>query len=262
MRQARYWIFTIPRELWTPCLPDGVSWIYGQPERGESGYLHHQFIAAFVEKKTRNQAKSYFVPGAHLEPTRSTAAEAYCRKEDTRDGEPYEFGSKPICRSRKTDWDRIKMLAQSSQLGEIPSDIYVRYYRTLCAIAADHDRPVGIEKKVWVFVGPTGTGKSRRAWEEAGEDAYAKDPRSKFWCGYQSQKNIVLDEFRGGIDISHMLRWLDRYPVRVEIKGGSRPLCAETVWITSNILPEAWYPELDSATMDALRRRLDVVIFE
>jgi len=92
-------------------------------------------------------------------------------------------------------------------------------------------------------------------------DAYSKDPRSKFWCGYIGQRNIVIDEFRGGIDLSHMLRWLDRYPVRVEIKGSSRPLLAEKIWITSNLSPDEWYPESDSESVRALRRRLTVIHF-
>ena len=106
-----------------------------------------------------------------------------------------------------------------------------------------------------------GTGKSRRAWAEAGESAYAKCPRSKFWDGYQDQKHVVFDEFRGGIDVSHLLRWFDRYPVRVEIKGSSRPLHACRIWITSNVDPRLWYPELDSATLDALLRRLTITHF-
>lgn len=107
--------------------------------------------------------------------------------------------------------------------------------------------------------GPTGVGKSRRAWEEAGNDAYSKDPRTKFWCGYQGQRHIIIDEFRGSIDISHLLRWLDRHPVRVETKGGSQPLMATTFWITSNLPPSAWYPELDSETYLALERRIQTI---
>lgn len=84
-----------------------------------------------------------------------------------------------------------------------------------------------MERKVYVFWGPTGTGKSRRAWDEAGPDAYPKDPRSKFWDGYNGHSNVVLDEFRGAIDVSHLLRWFDRYPVLVEVKGSSRILSAE-----------------------------------
>jgi hypothetical protein len=71
---------------------------------------------------------------------------------------------------------------------------------------------------------------------------------------------VVIDEFRGGIDISHILRWLDRYPVIVEVKGSSVVLKATHVWITSNISPDNWYPELDAETKLALRRRFAQVV--
>jgi len=90
-------------------------------------------------------------------------------------------------------------------------------------------------------------------------DAYPKDPRTKFWCGYQGQANVVVDEFRGGIDIGHLLRWLDRYPVNVEIKGASVPLCVKKYAFTSNLHPREWYPELDGLTLFALLRRLEVI---
>jgi len=70
---------------------------------------------------------------------------------------------------------------------------------------------------------------------------------------------VVIDEFRGDIDISHLLRWLDRYPVVVEIKGSSTPLVAEKIWITSNLHPTAWYPNLDPLTYAALERRLNII---
>jgi len=70
-----------------------------------------------------------------------------------------------------------------------------------------------------------------------------------------------VDEFRGGIDIAHLLRWLDRYPVRVEIKGSSKPLVAENIWITSNLSPVLWYPMLDEDTLAALMRRMEVIEF-
>jgi len=73
--------------------------------------------------------------------------------------------------------------------------------------------------------------------------------------------HVVMDEFRGAIDISHLLRWLDRYPVSVETKGGSKPLACTTMWITSNISPREWYPTLDQETVLALLRRLKVTHF-
>lgn len=171
------------------------------------------------------------------------------------------MGSKPFRRNSATDWESVWTSAVAGDLSRIPANVRVVSYRTLRAIASDHATCRPIVREVFVFWGRTGTGKSRRAWEEAGMDAYAKDPRSKFWDGYVDQKNVVVDEFRGGIDISHLLRWCDRYPVRVEIKGSSRPLVADAMWITSNICPRAWYPETDGETMEALLRRLTVTQF-
>lgn len=153
------------------------------------------------------------------------------------------------------------MAAKLGALEAIPARIRVISYRTLRSIAADYDKPVAILRTVFVFWGATGTGKSRRAWLEAGDDAYCKDPRSKFWCGYQSEPNVIFDEFRGGIDIAHLLRWFDRYPVRVEIKGSSVPLVGSSIWITSNLDPQMWYPEVDEATRLALMRRLEITHF-
>lgn len=121
--------------------------------------------------------------------------------------------------------------------------------------------PVGIERTVTVYWGRTGTGKSRRAWNEAGLDAYPKDPRTKFWDGYRAHKHVVMDEFRGGIDIAHLLRWFDRYPVVVEVKGSSVVLAATNIWITSNVDPREWFPGLDEETLAALLRRLNITHF-
>jgi len=142
---------------------------------------------------------------------------------------------------------------------DIPADIRIRCYSTLRRISSDYSRPLAIERSCIVYHGKTGVGKSRRAWEELGLDSYPKDSRTKFWCGYQGQENVIVDEFRGGIDVGHILRWLDRYPVNVEIKGSSMPLSAKRFVITSNLHPCLWYPELDPLTIEALLRRLEIV---
>ena len=52
-----------------------------------------------------------------------------------------------------------------------------------------------------------------------------------------------------------------RYPVLVEIKGGMVSLNAETIYITSNLHPNDWYPDLDVETKAALIRRLNITHF-
>lgn len=72
-------------------------------------------------------------------------------------------------------------------------------YSNLRRIRSDFAEPVAMEREVHVFWGDTGSGKSRRAWDEAGFSAYPKSPSTKFWDGYQDQENVVIDEFRGDI---------------------------------------------------------------
>lgn len=259
--QAKIWILTIPRGSWSPCLPDGVTYVRGQAEvGGNTGYEHWQLIAYFRRTVRLRAVKSVFTNDCHAEPTRSAAADAYVSKEETRiEGTQFEFGVRPTKRNNSADWDEVRKKAIEGRISEVPADIYIRYYSQLRRIASDNMQAESIERLVHVYWGPTGVGKSRRAWAEAGLDAYPKDPLSKFWDGYRDQEHVVIDEFRGTVNISHVLRWFDRYPVIVEVKGSSIPLKARIIWITSNLHPRDWYPDLDDKTMDALLRRLNII---
>lgn len=261
-RQGVFWIGTIPHANYTPYLPPGIVYSKGQLECGEGGFLHWQLVIASRPKISLSGLRGIFGTTGHWELTRSTAALAYVHKELTAIlGTQFELGECPITRSIGHDWDAIWSAARIGHLSAIPASIRVQNYRTLRTIAADFMEPPAIERQVFVYWGPTGSGKSRRAWELGGLQAYPKDPRTKFWCGYYGHRDVIIDEFRGGIDISHMLRWLDRYPVSVETKGGATPLLAERIWITSNLPPECWYPDLDEPTLDALKRRMVVTEF-
>ena len=144
---------------------------------------------------------------AHAEPTKSSAAREYVWKEDTRvAGTQFEFGTLAVRRNEAVDWNAIRQAAVLGYLREVPPDIYVRCYNQLRRIGQDHLSPTPMERTAVVYWGGTGTGKSRRAWEEAGMDAFPKDPLTKFWDGYRGQEHVVIDEFRGTLSISHLLR--------------------------------------------------------
>lgn len=257
--QGRWWMLTIPQQDFVPYLPPGFAYIKGQLEIGAGGFAHWQICGCADRSRRRAWIRRTFGP-FHCELTRSEAAIDYVWKEDTRvNGTQFELGRKPIQRNESRDWDAVWEAAIAGDITSIPADIRIRCYSTLKRIRQDYLVPIAVERTCTVFWGPTGTGKSRRAWEEAGMEAYPKDPNTKFWCGYVGQKTVIIDEFRGRIDISHLLRWLDRYPVRVEVKGGSHPLQAEKVWITSNLHPREWYPEVDVLTVEALMRRLEII---
>lgn len=197
--QGIFWILTIPHHGFVPYLPPQCKGIVGQLERGhETGYLHWQLVVSFSKKTSLRGVRDCFGP-YRAELTKSSAANDYCWKDDTAvPGTRFSLGVLGFNRSVGRDWDRIWESAQRGELESIPASVRVQSYRTLRTIASDYARPLSIEREVKVFWGSTGTGKSRRAWSEAGMDAYPKDPRSKFWCGYRDQKRVVIDEFRGG----------------------------------------------------------------
>lgn len=261
-QQARYWMLTIPYEDFTPFLPPNVSYIKGQLEQGNAtGYMHWQLIVYYPKKVTLHYVKLIFGDRVHAEPTRSQAAAQYVWKEETAIlGTQFELGKLAYCRNEPKDWDLIIASARSGDFNAIPPDVLVRCYGNLKRIRVDSLEPVPIPKRVFVYWGDTGSGKSRRAWEEASFDAFPKDPNTKFWDGYSGHRSVVIDEFRGAISISHLLRWLDRYPVIVEVKGSSSVLVADTFWFTSNLDPRLWYPDLDNETQSALMRRFTEVI--
>jgi len=259
---SRYYMLTIPEADFTrpETLIEGLIYMKGQLEEGEGGYRHWQMVVVSARKCRASAIKRKFGSTCHVELTRSEAANEYVHKDDTcvDPALRFELGRCPLNRNEKKDWEKIWTSAKRGALEEIPADVRVRSYKTIRQIEKDFMAPVAMERKVRVFWGATGLGKSRRAWYEAGMTAYPKSPTSIYWDGYQNHENVVIDEFRGGINISHVLRWFDRYPVCVECKFGACILSARNVWITSNVNPDQWYPELNSMTTQALLRRLEI----
>jgi len=262
--QVRYWMLTIPYNLFTPYLPAGCCYIKGQLEIGEGGYVHWQILVVFSRSVRLAGVKRVFGREVHCEPSRSEAANAYVWKEDTAvENTRFELGTAPRdTKYSKHDWDEVKDYARVGNFDAIDSSILVRYFGNLTKIHGHFSRPLPTVKQVFVYWGATGTGKSRRAWAEATFEAYPKIPTTKFWDGYRSHKHVVVDEFTGQVGITHMLQWLDRYPVLVEVKGSVTPLSVEKVWITSNIDPRQWYNDGNSTEEQrrALMRRFSECI--
>lgn len=263
-QKARYWLATlsVSHHPDQPSLSRDCVYLKGQKEIGANGFEHWQFIAVFNKQVTLNQAKSHFHQSIHLEVSRSSAANEYVWKEDTRvDGSQFELGELPKSKARKADWDKVFDAAKSGEFDSIPKDILIRNYSAIKRIRVDNMQPPERpDITVHVYWGKSGVGKTRRAWHEAGEpsDVYIKNPNTKWWDGYRGQKKVIIDEFTGRIDWSYLAVWFDRYPCNVEVKGFSVPLQATEFWVTSNLTPNNWYPDLTNEQQMALQRRICV----
>lgn len=161
----------------------------------------------------------------------------------------------------KVDWEKQLALAKERKFDEIDPGIQMRCWNNIQKIASHYDKPKWRHNlKAEVYWGDTGSGKSFKAFTE-NPDAYLKCPSTKWWDGYQGEKIVIVDEFRGQIGIHNILRWCDKYPCTGEIKGAQVPLSIEKIIFTSNLSPSMWYPELDTETQSALLRRLTVTHF-
>jgi RNA helicase len=119
---------------------------------------------------------------------------------------------------------------------------FARYHKGFTAL-----KSIQIPKRTWKtkvlwYYGPTGTGKSYAANEEAGGEAYYKMGCNKWWDGYEGQEHVVIDDFRRDCcTFSELLRLCDQYPHRVEFKGGSCQFVAKCLWITANKPPKEMF---------------------
>lgn len=154
---------------------------------------------------------------------------------------------------------RLKEGASDLELFEEMPELAFKYQRGISAARAavlpvrDPERAPVIE----IYWGDSGTGKTRKAVSDHPDAYIVTRPREKgalWWDGYNGQKTVIVDEFYGWIQYDFILRLLDRYPLRVEVKGGTVNMSATHFIITSNQPWRDWYPNVEDKS--ALERRI------
>lgn len=273
--RARSWCFTLnnPDEPYPEFDDTWMKYLVYQLEEGEEGTPHLQGYVQCSNARKLHLMKEW-LPTAHFEIARGSPAQnvAYCTKLASRQGGPWVYGEEPA-QGKRSDWvgmrDAIKEwveagLTDAQILDHVVLGPWVHlsvHERQLVKIAGVFRRasncfPERSVPQLHCYWGETGTGKTRRCWEEAGAGAYAK-PAGKWFEGYSGQENVILDEFPDdSIGITLLLQMLDRYPLTVEVKGGSVSWTPSKIWISSNLRPEDWYPSASPEHRAALMRRL------
>lgn len=225
----------------------------------DTGRPHLQGYAIFHKKMRYVQAARLLPGNGHCENRKGTHEEMleYVTKDSTRKegGQRIVAGVEPRPGTR-SDLVSIKArLDQGAKEAEIADEFFgqwVRYHKAFVRYRGIKLPNRNFPTFTQVYWGPPGTGKTRAAFDEAGPDAYwlPKPNGSRvFWDGYEGEEHVVIDEFFGWMPRDLMCRICDRYPFRVETKGGSVPFVAKKIWITSNSPPCEWWTRIGLGPM-------------
>lgn len=232
-------------------------------EIGEQGTPHLQGYVRFARKTSFAEAKTLIGQRAHLEPARESAKtnRGYCTKDKLFE----EYGSIGEQGKRSDLESAIATLRKRGQLRDVADEhpaAFVRYHRGFQQLVDVTGllTPRNFKTLVHVCVGPPGTGKSRLVHELAESLGTVYKNFSGTWFdGYQGQDSVIFDDFCGGVQWTHLLQLLDRYPYRIESKGSSREFTSKYIWITSNKYCSQWYDK-SKFPYEALFRRIDEYI--
>ena len=243
--------------------------IYGE-EVGESGTPHLQ---GYIEVKTTCTVAGLqkkilgmqgFVSRYAVFACKGNAAQniAYCSKS----GVVWELGVRPKGQGKRSDLEQVAtmIMDENASLRDVaiahPTSFmkYGNGFSKLINLVRMSKR-VSRTRGLWCF-GVTGSGKSRFAHGLSPESTYVKDPSTKWWCGYNQEDTVIVDDYRSnaGLGFSDLLRLADFHPLPIEMKGSAGQFNSKRIVITTPLSIDATFAHLDwmsEGSLDQLKRR-------
>lgn len=266
---ARCWTFTLnnyTEQEYTKIKEFGSSQnvtylIVGKEVCPSTSTPHLQGYVYLKQRKRLAQLKDLLSPRVHLEKAKGTPEQnrTYCSK----DGEYIECGLLPTGQGKRSDLLLVKNAIDEG----LPRDeirdryfaVYARHYRFFDSYISDKLQPRQWKTKNIVYWGKTGTGKTKQVYTFHSLDEVYKHTGERWFDGYTGQPVVLFDDFTGAVfPLSYLLQLMDRYPMRVPIKGGFVEWIPKIIYFTSNINPEDWYQGAIQEHRNALKRRISV----
>lgn len=257
-----------------------IQYIIIGKEIGESGTPHLQGYIELKTRKSLKQLRDEISKRWHIEPRRGNQNQAiyYCMKGSQSHTEWKKMGVKGPNFKKDADYKergdkkepgkrsdlvglKIKVLEGKSLQKIVEEDVenyqqlkFVEGLQKYCAVSHEFNK----KEVIWLY-GDTGTGKTKRAMTEcpSGETFHALN--GKWFDGYQGQKFVIIDELRAkNFPYDMLLKLLDGYQLRVEVKGSTVVWKPEVVYITTCYDPQRTYSGTleHHGSIDQLLRRI------
>ncbi len=263
----RYFCFTInnpgdddDKQLRNLCADDNITYLcYGR--EGKDKTAHYQGYLEFAKPQRFSWLKRR-LKRAHLESRKGSRTQArdYCFKEDA---QPFEYGSwKPDRQGQRNDLIVVQRLltdpANSHEsIADEHFEAYCKYNKFFTKYKQWKTVKRNWETQVLVYWGPSGTGKTRKAFEHENVCQIDYNPKSNFFEDPGDADVLIFDDVHNPVKLFGrrlFLRITDRYPMKVNIKGGHAEWKPRTIIFTTNDNPEHWV--LDQACA----RRINSVV--
>ena len=164
------------------------------------------------------------------------------KKYVSKDGDYYERGT-PIEQGKRNN---IKMCVEHVIDGGSIKSLFLRpninYQAIRCAEIAQklfekpRDHNIDVEV-IWIY-GSSGSGKTRYVYDVEKELPF-RPTTAKWWEDYDGDGVVLIDDWRPNwVEFDRMLWFMDRYPFKVETKGGSRQAKYRRLYITTPFHPK------------------------
>lgn len=232
--------------------------VYGR-EIGKNGTPHLQGYIKFKTGK-RFAGMKKLHSECHWEPAKDEeAATNYCMKDKD------YFIKDNRQQGNRTDLQAVinAILIEkknSTQIAQEYPHEYIKYHGGIERLLAKV-QPMRTEKPIviWLY-GPTGCGKTRYVFDKHGiENVWTSMVDLSKWEGYEQQEVILVDDFRKNYcTFGELLKYIDRYPLRCNIKYTSAQINSKYMYFTCPYHPKDVYPTRED--VGQLIRRIDFII--
>lgn len=253
-----FWINDYPKQL-----PNNAKYLITCEDYTKNNKWHGHAFIYYKNPITLKGVKKIFGKDCHIEiPHRNSECIDYIKDTTKRKFNILEYGTRPMDNGIHKMEDVIECKNISEVIEKMP-DTYVRYRNGIKDIIEHkkkNDRYYKPIEVIWVY-GPTGTGKTRIAFEAGATPIIYTNG---YFSDWGDSRILALEELRGEVPYRELLKLTDSYHnyYSANIKGGQKLIDIDKLIITSPSKPELiYYNQVDREdSINQLLRRITQII--